>query len=131
MEDVFPEVKVEVEEMRRRHMRKAREKEARQEEGGGQDEHEGEEARMEEEEKSMWDRRADSVAIDRGNKILYLLEVQAHDRPCVCFLTCSISFFCLRVFWASSLATQYVVINYSINLYTHNLYQHAMSASLR
>ena len=29
---------------------------------------------MEEEEKSMWDRKADGVAIDMGKKILYLLE---------------------------------------------------------
>ena len=50
--------------MRRRQVRKAREKEARQEEWDEQDEHEGEEVRMEEEEKSMWDRKADGVAID-------------------------------------------------------------------
>ena len=48
--------------------------EARQEEGDGRDEHEGEEVRMEEEEKSMWDRKADGLAIDTGKKILYLLE---------------------------------------------------------
>ena len=30
--------------------------------------------KMEEEEKSMWDRKADGVAIDRGKTILYLLE---------------------------------------------------------
>ena len=29
---------------------------------------------MEEEEKSMWDRRADGAAIDRGKRILHLLE---------------------------------------------------------
>ena len=74
LEDVFPTEQVEMEEMRRRQARKAREKEARQEEGDGRDEHEGEEVRMEEEEKSMWDRKADGVAINRGRKILYLLE---------------------------------------------------------
>ena len=57
----FPREAREVEEMRRRQVRKAREKEARQEEWDEQDEHEGEEVRMEEEEKSMWDRRADIV----------------------------------------------------------------------
>jgi hypothetical protein len=66
----FPEEKVEVEEMRRRQARKAREKEVRQdsEEGDGQDEHEEEEVRTEEEEKSMWNRKVDSVAIDRGRR---------------------------------------------------------------
>jgi hypothetical protein len=70
----FPKEKVEIEEMRRRQARKAREKEARQEEEDGRDEHEGQEVRMEEEEKSMWDRKADGVEIDRRKKILYLLE---------------------------------------------------------
>ena len=74
MEEVFPQEQVEMEERRRRQARKAREKEARHEEGDGRDEHEGEEVRMKDEEKSMWDKRADSVAIYRGNKILYLLE---------------------------------------------------------
>jgi hypothetical protein len=74
LEDVLPKEQVDMEEMRRRQARKAREKEARQEEGDGRDEHEREEVRMEEEEKSMWDRKADGVAIDRGRKILYLLE---------------------------------------------------------
>ena len=71
-EDFFPKEKVEVEEMRRRQARKAREKEARQEEGDGRDEHEGEEVRMdsEEEEKSMSDRKAYGVAIDRGKECL-------------------------------------------------------------
>ena len=74
LHNVFPVKQVEVEEMRRRQARKAREKEARQEEGDGRDEHKEVEVRMEEEEKSMWDRKADGVAIDRGKKILYLLE---------------------------------------------------------
>ena len=74
MEDVFPKEQLETKKMRRRQARKAREKEAKQEEGDGRDENEGEEVRMEEEEKSMWDRKTDSVAIDRGKKILYLLE---------------------------------------------------------
>ena len=51
MQDVFPEEQVEVEEMWRRQARKAREKEARQKEGDGQDEHEEEEVRTEDEEK--------------------------------------------------------------------------------
>jgi hypothetical protein len=74
LEDVFPKEQVEREERRRRQARKAREEEARQEEREGREEHEEEEEKMEEEEKSMWDRRADGVAIDRGKKILYLLE---------------------------------------------------------
>ena len=74
LEDVFPQEQVEREERRRRQARKAREEEARPEERDGREEHEEEEVRMEEEEKSMWDRRADGVAIDRGKRILYLLE---------------------------------------------------------
>jgi hypothetical protein len=60
--------------MRRRQARVAREprKEARQ--GDGRDEQEGEDVRMEKEEKSMWDRKADDIVIDRGKKILYLLK---------------------------------------------------------
>jgi hypothetical protein len=54
--------------------RKAREEEVRQEERDGREEHEEEDVGMGEEEKSMWDRRADGVAIDRGKKILYPLE---------------------------------------------------------
>ena len=80
LEDVFPKEQVEREERRRRQARKAREKEARQEEGDGQDEHEEDEVRMEEEEKSMWDRKADGVAIDRGKRILYLLEFKRRRR---------------------------------------------------
>jgi hypothetical protein len=72
--DVFPEEQVEVEEMRRRQARRSRGEDARQEKGDGQDEHEEEEVRTEEEEKSMWNRKTDVVAIDRGKKILYLLE---------------------------------------------------------
>ena len=74
LEEFFPQEQVEREERRRRQARKAREEEARQEEREGREEHEEEEEKMEEEEKSMWDRRADGVAIDRGKKILYLLE---------------------------------------------------------
>ena len=74
LEDVFPQEQVEREERRRRQARKAREKEAKQEDENGRDEHEGKEVRMEEEEKSTWDRKADGVAIDRGKRILYLLE---------------------------------------------------------
>ena len=74
MEDVFPKGQVEREERRRRQARKAREEETRQEERDGREEHEEEEVRMEEEEKGMWDRKADGVAIDKGKRILYLLE---------------------------------------------------------
>jgi hypothetical protein len=74
LREFFPQEQVEREERRRRQARKAREEEARQEERDGREEHEEEEVRTEEEEKSMWDRRADGVAIDRGKKILYLLE---------------------------------------------------------
>ena len=70
MEEVFPKEQVEMEE-RRRQARKARGKETRQEEGDGRDEPEGEKVRMEEEEKSMWDRKADGVASDRG-KVFYI-----------------------------------------------------------
>ena len=64
MEDFPPKEHVEVEEMRRRQARKAREKGARQEEGDGRDEHE-----EKEEEKNVWNRRADEVASDRDKKI--------------------------------------------------------------
>ena len=76
LEEVFPQEQVEREERRRRQVRKARGEEARQEERDGREEHAEEEVRTEEEEKSMWDRRADGVAIDKGKKILYLLELK-------------------------------------------------------
>ena len=77
LQDVFPEEQVEVEEMRRKQAKKARE--TRQEEGDGRDKHEEEEVRTEAEEKNMWNRKADGIEIDRGKKILYLLEFK-HKR---------------------------------------------------
>jgi hypothetical protein len=71
LQDVFPMEQVEVEEMRRRQARKEREEKARQEEGDGRDAHEEEKVRTEEE-KSMWDRKADGVAIDPGGKRFYI-----------------------------------------------------------
>jgi hypothetical protein len=69
------DLRAEVAEERRRQARKARQKETKQEERNGQDKHEEEEVRIQEQEEDVWN----GALIDWEKNILYLLEFKRKE----------------------------------------------------